>query len=92
MYEEPKAGNRFPAAPATPMQDSVTKNIMSEFSYSQLPHNQAVIARPFCELAWKMHEELPKGPSKTECLRSLRNAMQSAIRAEVNGQPATSET
>jgi len=60
-----------------------TMPIMRYFNYSHLPHSLAVISKPFCELAWELHEKLADGPEKSVALRKLLEAKDAAVRTAV---------
>lgn len=57
--------------------------IMRYFAYEHLPEKLQVVSKPFCTLAWKIHEDLPDGPEKSTALRKLLEAKDAAVRTLV---------
>jgi hypothetical protein len=58
-------------------------HIMQFFGYSHLPAHLAAVSQPFCDLAAKIVETLPRNPERTVALRKLLEAKDAAVRALV---------
>jgi ferritin-like protein len=62
--------------------DNTKRNpIMKFFVCSHLNTPQASVSREFCELAERMHAELPDNAEKSAALRKLLEAKDCAVRA-----------
>jgi len=61
-----------------------TENILQFFAYYHLPVHLQEISKPFCELAWKLVEILPRNPERTVSLRKLLEAKDCAVRAHIS--------
>jgi hypothetical protein len=57
--------------------------ILQFFSYEHLPANLGAVSAPFCVLAHKLVEELPRNPERTVALRKLLEAKDAAVRARL---------
>lgn len=53
------------------------------FVYEHLPETLQVISKPFGELARHICDTLPRNPERTESLRKLMEAKDSAVRAQL---------
>ncbi len=53
------------------------------FKYSHLPEPLQAISKPFCELAQRIEETLPRNPERTVALRKLLEAKDAAVRASL---------
>lgn len=51
------------------------------FKYDHLPPHLQAVSKPFCELAEKLDEELPRNAETTTALRKLLEAKDCAVRA-----------
>ncbi len=56
-------------------------HIMQFFSYSELGARQRELAKPYHELAEKIHREVASNPERAECLRTLLNSRDACLRA-----------
>ena len=59
------------------------EHIMQFFTHAHLPPHLADVSRPFCELAQRIVETLPRNPERTAALRKLVEAKDAAVRALV---------
>lgn len=57
------------------------ESLLQFFSYEHLPQNLADISRPFCELAQRIVNTLPRNPERTVALRKLLESKDCAVRA-----------
>lgn len=57
------------------------EKILDFFKYDHLPEPLRKVSEPFCELAHKIVNELPKNPERTVALRKLLEAKDCAVRA-----------
>jgi ferritin-like protein len=57
--------------------------LMQFFGYEHLPERLREISKPFCDLAQRMHRDLPDNPESTTALRKLLEAKDCAVRAEL---------
>lgn len=57
--------------------------ILKYFKYDHLPLHLSIISKPFCDLAYKMAEDLPYNPETSVALRKLLEAKDAAVRALV---------
>lgn len=64
--------------------DPEASQILRYFEYKHLPDNLQTISIPFCELALRMEETLPKGAEKSTALRKLLEAKDAAVRAALD--------
>lgn len=55
--------------------------ILKYFCYEHLPDTLKEISKPFCDLAFMMHDNLPNGPEKSAGLRKLLEAKDCMVRA-----------
>jgi hypothetical protein len=53
------------------------------FHYSHLPTKLAAVSAPFCQLAWRIVQELPRNAERTVALRKLLEAKDCAVRTLV---------
>lgn len=51
------------------------------FSYAHLPPAMQEVSKPFCDLAARITETLPRNPERTVALRKLLEAKDAAVRA-----------
>lgn len=80
IFTEPKALTYHHMTGARP---EGAPDIMRFFNYAHLPHSLATISKPFCELAWDMHDKLADGEQKEFCLLQLLVAKDAAVRTAV---------
>lgn len=66
-----------PTVPATP------EHLIQFFEYSHLPPHLQAVSKPFCELAHKVVEEIPRNQERTVALRHLLDAKDAAVRARI---------
>ena len=57
--------------------------ILKFFTYKHLPENLQAISKPFCDLAYKMADTLPRNAETSTALRKLLEAKDCAVRAFV---------
>lgn len=55
--------------------------ILQFFSYEHLPVLLSETSKPFHDLAWRIVEQLPRGPERSVALRKLLEAKDAAVRA-----------
>lgn len=55
--------------------------IMQFFAFAHLPPHLAAVSEPFCTLAIKTIQSLPRNPERTVALRKLLEAKDAAVRA-----------
>lgn len=60
----------------------VIEHIIQFFEYDHLPPALQEVSKPFCELAHKLIESLPRNPERTVALRKLLEAKDAAVRAK----------
>lgn len=53
------------------------------FQYSHLPAPLQEVSRPFCELAKRIVDTLPRNPERTVALRKLLEAKDCAVRSSI---------
>lgn len=53
------------------------------FKFEHLPPAMQEVSRPFCELATKLVETLPRNPERTVALRKLLESKDCAVRAVI---------
>lgn len=58
-------------------------HIMQFFAYAHLPEHLQAVSKPFGEMAFHIHETLPRNPERTVALRKLLEAKDAAVRALV---------
>ena len=58
-----------------------TEHIAQFFAFDHLPPALQDVSRPFCELATKIIDGLPRNPERTVALRKLLEAKDAAVRA-----------
>jgi hypothetical protein len=58
--------------------------LMQFFTYAHLKDNLQEVSRPFCELAQKVVDGLPRNPERTTALRKLLEAKDAAVRAMIS--------
>lgn len=58
-------------------------HILQFFEYAHLPEHLQAISKPFCDLAYQMHETLPLNAESIVTLRKLLEAKDAAVRATV---------
>ena len=56
-------------------------HIMQFFAYSHLQSDLQEVSKPFCELAERIHQSLPRNPERTVALRKILEAKDAAVRA-----------
>ena len=61
--------------------------IMQFFGYAHLPPAMQEVSRPFCELAQRVVDTLPRNPERTVALRKLLEAKDAAVRSTIFKQP-----
>lgn len=57
--------------------------ILQFFEYGHLPPELVQVSEPFCTLAHKIVETLPRNPERTIALRKLLESKDSAVRAKL---------
>ena len=57
--------------------------ILQFFAYDHLPAHLAAVSSPFCELARKIVDGVPRNPERTVALRKLLEAKDAAVRAVI---------
>ena len=57
--------------------------IMQFFSYEHLAPGLQEVSKPFCELAQRVHDTLPRCAERSVALRKLLEAKDAAVRARV---------
>lgn len=65
----------------------MTEPILQFFGYDHLRPPLQDVSRPFCELARKIVETLPRNPERTVALRKLLEAKDAAVRAAIYEEP-----
>ena len=60
------------------------EHILQFFAHAHLPPHLAEVSRPFCEMAERIVETLPRNPERTVALRKLLEAKDAAVRALVS--------
>jgi len=58
------------------------------FTFAHLPNQLQEISRPFCALAERVVDTLPRNPERTAALRKLLEAKDCAVRASIYVDPA----
>jgi hypothetical protein len=58
-----------------------TDPMLQFFQYEHLLPHLAAVSKPFCDLAEKIVETLPRNPERTVALRKLLEAKDCAVRA-----------
>ena len=58
-------------------------NILRYFHYAHLPEKLQIISAPFCELALKIVQNLPRNPERSVALRKLLESKDCAVRANI---------
>ena len=61
--------------------ECVQEHILQFFTYAHLPAHLQEASRPFCELAQRIVDTLPRNPERTVALRKLLEAKDAAVRA-----------
>ena len=59
------------------------EHIQQFFEYAHLPQHLQDVSAPFCELAQKIIDTLPRNPERTVALRKLLEAKDAAVRARL---------
>jgi len=59
----------------------VTDHIMQYFTYKHLPPHLRIVSEPFCLLAERVVETVPRSPERSASLRKLMEAKDCAVRA-----------
>lgn len=68
------------------------ERIMQFFTYAHLPDELQRVSAPFCELAARIVEMLPRNPERSVALRKLLESKDAAVRAAVaNGLDVTGD-
>lgn len=62
--------------------------LLQFFKYDHLPVHLKGVSQPFCELAERMVETLPRNPERTVALRKLLEAKDAAVRAMLFVEPS----
>ena len=57
--------------------------IIQFFAYEHLPAHLGAVSAPFCVLAHRIVEDLPRNPERTVALRKLLEAKDAAVRARL---------
>jgi hypothetical protein len=57
--------------------------ILQFFAYEHLPADLGAVSAPFCVLAHRIVEELPRNPERTVALRKLLESKDAAVRAKL---------
>lgn len=70
-------------AKGAPPRAAVIEPICQFFAFDHLPPHLAAVSRPFCELAQRIVDILPRNPERTVALRKLLEAKDAAVRALV---------
>lgn len=55
------------------------------FTYKHLPEHLAIVSQPFCELAERIVENIPRNPERSVALRKLLESKDCAVRALIEG-------
>lgn len=72
----------FHPAPEEFNAEEVAQNhILRYFHYSHLPDHLKARSAPFCALARRIVDEVPRNPERTVALRKLLEAKDAAVRA-----------
>ena len=71
---------------ANPHTDQPPEWLRQFFKYDHLPPHLALVSAPFCELADRLIETLPRNPERTVALRKLLEAKDCAVRASLAGR------
>jgi hypothetical protein len=76
--------NKFHPAPSefTPEQ-LATDPILRYFHYAHLPDDLRKVSGPFCDMAKRVVERLPRNAERSVALRKLLEAKDAAVRAAV---------
>lgn len=61
--------------------------IMQYFQYDHLVGRLQEVSKPFCELAAKLVDNLPRSPERTVALRKLLESKDAAVRAALYKEP-----
>lgn len=61
--------------------DPMPSPILRYFTYDHLSENLQQVSKKFCDLAWRMEQELPDGAEKSVVLRKLLEAKDAAVRS-----------
>jgi len=64
--------------------DPEASPILRYFQYEHLSEKLQAVSIPFCELALRMEETLPRGAEKSTALRKLLEAKDAAVRAALD--------
>jgi hypothetical protein len=59
----------------------MSEHIMQFFAYGHLPAHLQEVSRPFCEMAQKIVDTVPRNPERTVALRKLLESKDAAVRA-----------
>ena len=65
------------------MPDSPAEPVMQFFAFAHLPAHLKEVSRPFCELAARIYETLPRNAERTKSLDRLLEAKDAAVRARL---------
>jgi hypothetical protein len=65
------------------MSDDPIEPLLQFFAYDHLPASLGAVSAPFCVLAHRLVEELPRNPERTVALRKLLEAKDCAVRARL---------
>lgn len=63
------------------------EHITQFFTYQHLPPALQAVSMPFCELAARIVDTLPRNPERTVALRKLLEAKDAAVRALIAVEP-----
>jgi len=61
--------------------DAGEETILKFFAFAHLPPQLQVVSRPFCELAKRIVDELPRNAERSVALRKLLEGKDAAVRA-----------
>lgn len=62
---------------------TVEEPMIRWFAYEHLPAHLQAVSMPFCDLAVKITERLPRTPERTVALRKLLESKDAAVRCAV---------
>lgn len=65
------------------MEDVLKDPMLQFFEYGHLPKPLQDVSRPFCELAEKIVDTLPRNPERTVALRKLLESKDAGVRANI---------
>lgn len=65
------------------MTEDKKEDILQYFAFGHLPPHLAAISEPFCVLAHRIVELLPRNPERSVALRKILEAKDAAVRAKL---------